>query len=679
MKDYRVTVDIGGTFTDIVALNQRTGEMKTAKVSTTPKDLTICIVEGVKKVVEDFSQIDFFVHGTTHGLNAFLERRGAKTALLTTKGFRDVYEIGRASRSEMYDLFWHRPEMLIKRRDIFEVTERLFADGTVRIPIDKEEVKQIALKIKEEEYEAVAVCLLHSYANPIHENMIEEIFAEAAPEVNVSLSHTVANEWREYERTSTVVLNAYITPVMRRYLNKLEQELKKEGYDGKVYIMQSNGGVITSEMAKHKTVQTFFSGPVGGTIGGKYVGQLINEKNLICVDMGGTSFDVSLIIDGEPDVGNETYLEGFPILTPVVNIHTVGAGGGSIAWEEVGGLRVGPQSAGAEPGPACYGRGGTEATVTDSNLVLGRVDEENFLGGEMSLDVDASKKAVKNIADTLHMDFEELADGVLRVANLKMTNAIRELTVQKGIDPRDFALVAFGGAGPMHSMFLADELNIKKTIVPYSPGTFSAFGMLQTDIRHDFVSSYFHRVSEIDLNELENEYLALEEKGRALLKEDKITEDQIVFRRVCDMRYLGQEYTLLVTLQGKVTEESIKQLTKDFHEGYFNKYGHNNEQEEVEIVNIRLIAIGQIAKAELKGLEKPDVPEKPKPIKVKQVYYDGKYMDCPLYQRESLQPGQCVLGPSIILETSCTTVVPPKHEVKVDDFGNLIITKEMEG
>ena len=676
MKNLRVAVDIGGTFTDVVALDKLSGKTSTAKVLTTPADLTNCILDGVKRLVSDFDQLEYFVHGTTQGLNSFLERKGAKTALITTKGFKDVYEIGRASRPEMYDLYWHRPKPLVKRRDVYELNERTLFDGSISIHIDENEINELAEKIKNNSYDAVAVCFLHAYINPEHELKVEEVLKKALPNVNISLSHAVANEWREYERTSTTVLNSYIAPIMDRYLSKLETNLDQEGYHGTVHIMQSNGGIMTSHMAKKKTIQTFFSGPVGGTIGVQYLGSLLGKDNLICIDMGGTSFDVSLVINGYPDVGLEADLEGFPILTPIVNIHTIGAGGGSIAWLEAGGLRVGPHSAGADPGPACYGGGGTEATVTDANLFLGRLDDQYFLGGEMDLDVEAAISAINNLAEELQISPEEVAEGIIKIANVKMTNAIREITVQKGIDPREFTLVAFGGAGPMHAVSLAEELGIENIVVPFSPGNFSALGMLQTDIRHDLVSTYYYKMNDITASELEEAFKTIEEHGSELLREDGVKEEQATFVRTLDMRYVGQEYTVNVTLPNSVVDkESFAKVPDAFHQTHLNNYGHNNPIEDVEIVNIRVAAQGITSKADLEAASTEETITKHKPKSMKQVFFNGKYVSCPAYIYYDLPPGSQLSGPAIITENACTTVVSPGYNAVIDHYGNIVITK----
>ena len=475
MSRYRVSMDIGGTFTDVVAYDEQSGTYAAGKASTTPTDLTEGVLTGLAQVVDAPDAISFTVHGTTQGLNAFLQRRGERVLLLATRGAGDVYHIARGNRTRLYDVHYRKPEPLVGRADIVEIGGRLDYAGAELEPLDAEAIRAAARRAREEGFGAVAVAFLFSYVNPDHELRAEAILREELDGVAVSLSHRVAREWREYERTSSAVIEAYTAPIVRRYLERLEAEMRARGLAVPLHVMQSSGGIVTAESARDLTLQTLLSGPVGGTMGGVALARLLGRPNLICVDMGGTSFDVSLVVDGEPDVSAEAELEGFPLLMPVVNIHTIGAGGGSLAYAEAGGLRVGPESAGADPGPACYGRGGTQPTVTDANVVLGRVDTESFAGGSMTLDAGAARAAVAALGTELGLDTTELAEGICDVANAKMAQAIRTLTVEKGIEPRDFALVAIGGAGPMHAVFLARELGIREVLVPRFPGAFSAW------------------------------------------------------------------------------------------------------------------------------------------------------------------------------------------------------------
>jgi len=672
---FRVSADIGGTFTDLVFYNIETGEYKAGKTLTTPKNLSDAVVKGIDGEIDDYSGIDFFVHGTTSGLNAFLERRGVKVALITTKGFRDVYEIGRGNRPEMYNLAFRKPTPLIERNDAFEVEERILAGGSVKTPLVEEDVKSIVEKIRQKGYASVAVCLINAYVNPVHEIAVGKILKQMLPDVSVSLSHQIAREWREYERTSTTVINAYIAPIVERYLEFLETRMKNKDFEKNVHIMQSGGGVITAEIAKETPIQTLLSGPVGGAVGNKTLSELLGYKNLIGVDMGGTSYDVSMVINGRPDVSTETRLEGFPILVPMVNIYTIGAGGGSIAWIEGGGLRVGPVSAGSDPGPACYGNGGTEPTITDANVVLGRIDPEGFLGGSMILDKEAAVNAVKKVADKLNLNVLETAEGICKIADAKMADAIRQLTVRKGIDPREFVLVAFGGAGPMHACLTAEELNIDTILVPEMPGTFSAWGMLQSDIRQDAVRTMKNNADKVSLEQINAVYDAMVAEVSSLLVKQEIGEDQAEYLKTADMRYLGQEYTVRVAFEaGPVTAESMEKLKNSFHELHKQIYGHNNPTGEVEIVNVRLVGIGRLDKKTKENV-KELVTGAPNPRKTGRAVFYGAEYDTAIYHREELKPGHRFTGPAIVEELTATTVVPPGYRVTMDEYRNIIIKK----
>lgn len=677
MADYRVSVDIGGTFTDVVLFNQTVNKMQTVKVLSTHQDLSIGILQGVERLVSDLSDLEFFVHGTTAGINAFLERKGAHTTLLTTEGFRDVYEIGRANRPDMYNLFYKKPVPLVRRRYIYEVPERMLYDGTVERALTENALEPIIEQIKANGFISVAVCLLHAYVNPAHELLIDKVIKERLPGVSISLSHQVAREWREYERTSTTVINAYVAPIIERYLTSLESKFKAGGFNEWLHVMESNGGVMTSTAARGNPIQTLFSGPVGGAIGTAALGEQLDESHLICIDMGGTSFDMGLVVNGVPDVTTETYLDRFPVLMPIVNIQSIGAGGGSIAWLEAGGLRVGPQSAGSEPGPASYGRGGTEPTVTDANVVLGRVDPDYFVGGDMTLDVDAARRAIDTVGQKLELGVEQLAEGIIHVVNANMANAIRAITVGKGIDPREFALVAFGGAGPMHAVALAQELQIPRIIIPNLPGTFSAWGMLQTDIRHDLVQTFYQRVSETGTETLETNFQAMEKTGTKRLSGEKVDAQDMRFVRTADMRYVGQEYFVNIPLPSKVDDQALGELPDRFHQAYYERYGHSNPEESIEFVNLRMSAIGALPKGRVSATTE-EMPEiEAQPVRRDRAYFQGEWLETNIYMRDQLASGQVLSGPAIVLESSCTTVMPPGCQARVDVFGNIEIRLDL--
>ena len=506
MGKYRISADIGGTFTDIVVENKEVQQISTIKVLSTPENPANAVLTALKENL-NIEDIDFVVHGTTVGLNAFLERKGSRVLLLMTGGISDTYTIARGDRKELYNVQYKKPKPLVPREDVLEVKERIQWNGEIIKKIDHSDLNKIIEKINKEKIQAVAICFLHSYVNPAHEIEAKKIIKENInDDVEISLSHELAREWREYERASTAVMNSYIGPITNRYLKSLESQLYNEGYKDPLYIMQSNGGVIRAKTAIEQPVKTLLSGPVGGTIGGSALSKKINRPNLICVDMGGTSFDMSLIIDGKPSLTNETEQEHIPLLIPLVDIHTIGAGGGSIAWLENNSLRVGPKSAGANPGPACYNKEGKEPTVTDANLYLGRLGSESKLGGWMNLNTKASENSLLKISKELSISPAELAEGILAIINAKMADAIRTITVKKGIDPREFSLVAFGGAGSMHAAWLAEELEIEEIIVPNDPGTFSAWGMLQTDIRRDLTVNFYNSFASLQKEKIQNSF-----------------------------------------------------------------------------------------------------------------------------------------------------------------------------
>jgi len=662
-----VAVDIGGTFTDLVATSRSSG-VTTSKALTTPGHLATGVLEVLDNAVAAGSEVEFFVHGTTAGLNALLERKYSPVGLLTTKGFRDVYEIGRANRPAMYDLQYHRPPPLVARRHRLEVVERMSATGHPITPLDEQSVEQAIDALVAAGIASVAVVFLHSYRNPAHELRCEQIIAARHPGVSVSLSHRIANEWREYERTSTTVVNAAIAPTVRTYLAELESELRSRGVRSSVHVMQSNGGMTTASRAQVQPVNTLLSGPVGGAIAAGNLARRAGSASAIAIDMGGTSFDVSLCIDGKPLIKREAMLEGQPLILPVIDVETIGAGGGSIVWESAGGLRVGPKSAGAAPGPACYGRGGLEPTVTDANVHLGRVNPKYFLGGRMELHPDAAADALGRLARTLSVDTERLAEGALEVVNARMAALIRQITVGRGLDPRQFSIVAFGGAGPMHAVFLAEELGVNSVLVPYSPGTFSAHGMLEAEVRHDVVRPYFARWDRMDPREVETATRALQDSARELLREDGMDPAKAALAVSADLRYVGQEHFLTLP-----APRFDSKLLASFHRTYKKTFGHSNPDELVEVVNLRLTAVATGShdrpngSAALSGSGKP-YDEYP-------VRFRERSVATPRFRRSDLKAGQRIEAPCIIDEDSCTTVVPDGWTVTADPKGWLSVQR----
>lgn len=669
MTSYRVSADIGGTFTDIV-IEPSNAAVYVGKVPTTPDNPARGVYEGIKNLVPDLSQVEFFVHGTTVGLNAFLERKGERVLLITTEGARDSYVIARGGRNSLYELQYTKPEQLVKRRDVHEVSARLSAEGTQLKAVKASDFKDIIAKVKKEKINAVAVCFLHAYAYPVHELKARKILAKALPGVSISLSHEVASEWREYERASSAVMNAYVAPVVQKYLNSLDSELKTMGLPSSVHIMQSSGGVTTAETASKNPVFTLLSGPVGGTIAGTSLAKKTKRDNLLCVDMGGTSFDLSLVVNGRANATLETQLEGLPLLMSVVDIQTIGTGGGSIAWLEDGAMRVGPHSAGSIPGPACYGRGGKQPTVTDANLFLGRLGAKSLLSGEMSLDEKAADKAIKTLAKKAKMKPVAFAEGILAISNAAMADAMRTITVSEGLDPREFSLVAFGGAGPMAAVFLAEELEINEIIVPRFPGTFSAWGMLQTDLRQDFTRNYFVSAAATSTKAMNTVYRGLEKSGlEALLKEGTKKKD-VSYQRSADMRYTGQEFSINVPLDNKTSMQNIEEK---FHAAHHQRYGHSSPEAPVEFVNLRLAAIGAINK--FKGRSSRKKAAQSMLLGRRQAVFSGKAYSTRVIDRDKIPVGKVIKGPVIIEEQSATSVIPPKWKAEVDKAGNILVRR----
>lgn len=678
MSGLRVSMDIGGTFTDVVAYDEQAGTYTARKAATTPEDLTRGVVSALDAAVTAPHEISFLVHGTTQGLNAFLQRRGVRVLLLATKGAADTYHIARGPRTRLYDLHYRKPEPLLPPRDIVEIGGRTGADGTEIEPLDERAVRAAARRYRDEGFGAVAVGYLFSHAAPGHELRTREILAdELGDDVTVSLSHETANEWREYERTSSAVIQAYIGPAIRRYLTGLTASLEDRGTRVPLHVMQSSGGVITAESARRRPLETLLSGPVGGTMGGVALSRTLDRPNIICMDMGGTSFDVSLVVDGRPDIASEAHLEGLPMLMSVVDIHTVGAGGGSVARTEGGGLRVGPRSAGARPGPAAYGHGGTEPTVTDANLVLGRIDGDWFAGGGTPLHTGLATDAVAGLGRELGLDTHAMAEGICDVANAKMAQAIRTITVSRGIEPREFTLVAFGGAGPMHGVFLARELGIREVVVPRFPGAFSAWGMLETDIRKDFAEPYFRLDADLDGEDMAKRLAAMAHHGLNSLDSEGVPRGSRHAGHAVDIRYAAQEYTLTVPVTDAAEPcrpDFRRVIAERFAELHDSRYGHANPGAPIEFVTLRTTAFGDLRRAAPESVPAADGEEFPH--RIRQAVFDGESRDTLVVDREDLRPGHRFTGPAVVLESTATTVVPPGHAVTMDGLGSLVIRQE---
>jgi N-methylhydantoinase A len=671
----RVAVDIGGTFTDVVVLDLRRNVKTVAKAPSTPDDYSLGVMNALKQVGAKVSDIDLLIHGTTAHLNALLQRNGAATALVTTKGFGDVYKIARGNRIRMYDLHYRNPEPLVARFHIREVAERLDAQGRVIVPLEEDAAESLSLESLD--VEAIAVCLLHSYVNPDHEDRLARAIRARLPSVEVYPSFEICREWREYERTSSTVINAYTSPILSSYLASLRTRLAGEGFHRPVFLMQSNGGLIESSEAERRGALTLMSGPVGGAVGCLALSRELAAPNLICVDMGGTSFDFGLVTQGKLATTSERTIAGFPLLCPSVDVQTIGAGGGSVAWVESGSLRVGPRSAGAVPGPACYGKGGNEATVTDANVVLGRIPAATELGGTVFLSGRLAAEAIARIGDRLGLSSARMAEGIVEVVNARMANAIRSITIGRGIDPREFALVSYGGAGPLHAAALAEELGIESVIVPDAPGVFSARGMLQADVRHEQALSVLTPLDAEGLAPLEDRFRQLESDVKRLLLEEGIDRSRMGSQRSLDMRYAGQEYFINVALPGRsdrLTASAIKDL---FDDAYDQQYGHKNLAEEVEIVNVRVEGIGRLDEATEQerrfgtgagpggSLDSTELR--------RDVVFDGKRRRARVINRRAIAPAESIQGPAVINEPTCTTLVPPGWTASVHGAGHLLM------
>ena len=679
----RVATDIGGTFTDLVAVGKG-GEVYLAKSHTTPPSFEEGVIHVIEKSGVDPRGVEAFIHGTTTIINALTERKGAKTALLTTKGFRDVLEIARCNRPDLFNLVFAKPRPFIPRYLRREVAERVAFDGSVLTPLCERDVEEAVAFFKAEGVEAVAVCYINSYANDAHERQTVALVKKLWPEVFVTSSIEVTKEWREYERTSTVALNSYVMPVAASYLNHLESRLDEIGCAGERYIMQSNGGTTTFAQARRTPINMVESGPVAGVFGAAILGQAVGEKNIIAFDVGGTTAKCSLIDDGEVKVTTEYRIErtdsyaGYPIMAPVVDIVEIGNGGGSIAWiDEAGSLKVGPQSAGALPGPVAYGKGGTEPTTTDACLLTGRLSAKNF---DNEVDLESVRRAVREkVGDAFGMTAEEAAMSIIRVADSNMFNALKLISVRRGYDPRDFAMVAFGGGGPMHCAYLARELNVRKVIVPVAASVFSAWGMLMTDLRHDYIQTKICRMNEVALSELNAMWDGLVSQARAQSAQEGVPDGQIVYSFIADMRYMGQEHTVKVHVPPVPWTDEVKaEIVARFHETHEHFYTYRLPDTPTEIVNLHLVAYGRLQKPELHRIDPQRGPVSGAVKETRPVYFtDEGWQDTPIYDREKLGAGAAVSGPAIVEEVTASTVVCPGQSLTVDGYGNLIIETEV--
>jgi N-methylhydantoinase A len=685
MGRYRVTVDTGGTFSDFVYLNEETGEVSISKVPSTPDDPSRAILHGIEMLIEKgvrADEISYFCHGTTVGTNALLEGKGVSTGLLVTEGFRAVYTVGEQARPygpAIFDVMFDKPSLLVPASATGEVKERVDFRGTVLRELDEAALRETLRGLKDEKVESIAVCLLFSFLYPKHEQRVAEIIKEEMPGCAISLSSEILPQIREYYRLSTTVINAYLQPILAHYIAQLEQRLTGAGIHTKQkYIMQSNGGMSTFAAAAEKAVTTVLSGPAGGVTAGAYACRMTGMQNIITFDMGGTSCDVALIKDGEPFLSSRGKVEGRDIAVPMMDINTVSAGGGTISKvDRFGALEVGPESAGAVPGPACYSRGGTQPAITDCNLVLGYLSVDNFLGGKMRLDADAARKAVESVAKPLNMSAEDTAEGIIRIIDVKMAEAIKAISTMRGHDLRDFMLLAFGGAGPVHACRIARDLGMAGMIVPLYPGVYSAIGLVMSDVKHDYIQSRMTPLSQITPKDLSGMFDQLAAQALEDLRADGFNADNIKIQRSLDMRYAGQGYEITIPCEPEMmTAVGLKALRKSFDEVHKGMFGHSAPEEPVEIVSYRVRGVGLVPPVEMPRFEPTGATLKDALRETRKVRFDGKLVECPIYQREKLDVGLSFSGPAVLDQFDCTTVIVPGQTVRVDEWKNLIVTQD---
>jgi N-methylhydantoinase A len=678
---WRIGVDSGGTFTDVCLFDEASGRIAVWKVSSTPADPSNAVARGVEEGLAEIGvpagDVSYFGHGTTVATNALIQHRGALTGLITSAGFRDLLEIGRQKRPDLYDLQADKPPVLVDRALRQEVPERLRHDGSVETVLDEEAVRDAVRALRDARVKGVAICFLYSFLDTVHEAAARRIVVEEFPEAFVCASYEVAPEFREYERLSTTVVNAYLGPVMEFYIRGVADRLSALGVTATPHLTQSNGGVIGFDTAARLPVRTVLSGPSTGVVGAQVTARLAGIDDVITFDMGGTSTDVALMQGGEARLARETVVHGYPIKAPMLDIHTVGAGGGSIAYVDTGGLlKVGPRSAGADPGPACYGRGNDEPTVTDANVVLQTLNPTELLGGRMKVRQNLARAAIDRLAKALGMDALATAQGIISVVTANMARAIRVISVQRGHDPRDYTLVAFGGAGPLHAARLAAELDIRRVLVPRNPGILCAMGLLLADLRADFATTRLLALSSAVIEEIEVIVAELRQRYGAWFTEEGIAAGARRVALTIDMRYAGQNYELSVPLaDGPVTPATIDSLAAGFAATHQRLYGFVADGEPMQLVTFRAEATGVVRKADLRP--SPDAGPDPRAAEFghRDVWFQeiGGFVSCPLYDREKLAAGNRIAGPAIVEQMDATTLIPPGATATVDSYANLIL------
>lgn len=683
-----VGVDIGGTFTDIVLTDTDSERTEIHKVPTTVRDLSRGMVDGVVQLAEragvEPPRIAHIMHGTTVATNAILTYDGARTGMITTEHYRDIIHIARHQRPQHYSIMQDVPwqdRPLVRRRHRKVVSERIASpDGAVDVPLDEAAVLQAIRELREAGVESIAVCFLFSYLNPAHEERVRQLIHAEFPEAFVTTSSSIFPQFREFERFTTAAINAFVGPKVKTYIQRLEGTIREGGLQADLHLMRSNGGMATAQAAAETPVTLLLSGPAAGVLAGDWIGTSAGRRRLITFDMGGTSADIGIVTErGFVEASaRDTWIAGYPVMVPMIDIQTIGAGGGSIAYVDAGGaFRVGPKSAGADPGPACYGRGGSEPTVTDANLVLGRLDAEHFLGGQMNVFPERAESAVRDLAERLGLSLEEAAEGIITIVNNNMANAIRGVTVQKGRDPRDFTLVAFGGAGPLHAAEVAETLEIPEVLVPTHPGITSAMGLLTTDIKYDTIQTELMFSTEIDVEKLNRDFSQLETAVRQQLRADGVEDSQIQIVRAADCRYMGQGYELRVPVpSGKLDSSKLQEVWSTFHQIHAVEYGHSFTTSPIELVAVRLVGIGEMPKISPPRLR--TAPNGKPTLGKRRAHFrcDGAIQPflTTYYERSQLRAHDHIDGPIVVFQPDSTTVVPPGWSLDVEPSGSLLLT-----
>ena len=675
MSDLQIGIEVGGTFTDWVVA--RHGQViRTGKVLSTPDRPEVGVFNAMNEAAVEPSELSALLHGSTIATNVVVERKGAACALITTRGFRDVIFIQRQAKSRLFDLHYRQPEPLVTRDRVLEVDEKLAPDGTVRQPLVMDGLlERLDTLARDEGVRSVAVSLIHSYRYPMHEQAIEAAVQERFPDLFVTLSSDVLPQFREYERTSTCLMSAYTKPVVDRYLSQIEQELQEQGYQCRFSVIQANGGSVPAAAIRRHAVKMVLSGPAAGVVGATAAAQRAGIENIITFDMGGTSTDVCLVNNGQPKITTDYKIDGLPLQLPMIDIVTVGAGGGSIAGADRGGiLQVGPSSAGADPGPACYGRGGLDCTVTDANVMLGYLRPDQFFGGKMQLDVSAAAQAAERLSGSLSLSTLATAEGVRQLVNFNMAQAVRLVSVERGYDPRDYTIVAYGGGGPLHAAAVAEELDIRRVLVPVNSGLVSAYGLLIANTQQDFMVTRIARAVDITTDDLQSVFVALERKALDEFAGYDLPWNEVRIEHAIDMRYHGQAYELTVPVDAFVSgQRAADELSQSFHDFHFLRYGYASPNLTVEVVNYRITAVHPSA---LQNIDPAPVASISRSASDGVVALRGKSISCRFYDRASLAPGDQLSGPAIVEEPTATTFIPPDWSAQVDLFYNLVLQRE---